>query len=103
MKRHCCTRMSEMVAYTCEQHPDRFYCPDCLVQYLPKFDEYGLIIHDGGSSIISIGFCPWCGARLPESKRDRWFDELAALGLNDPSEQEIPERYMSDAWFTEAQ
>ncbi|WP_372497657.1 DUF6980 family protein [Priestia megaterium] len=22
------------------------------------------MIHDGGSSIIGISFCPWCGAKL---------------------------------------
>ncbi|WP_412762571.1 DUF6980 family protein [Priestia aryabhattai] len=26
--------------------------------------EYGLIIHDGGSSIIGISFCLWCGKKL---------------------------------------
>ena len=91
--------MSEMVAYTCDQHPDRFDCPDCLVSYLPKFDEYGLIIHNGGSSSMSIQFCPWCGTRLPESKRDRWFDELAALGFDDPSEQDVPDRFKTAAWY----
>lgn len=102
MKRHCCTRVSEMVAYTCEQHPDRSDCPDCLVEYCPKFDEYGLMIHDGGSSKITIQFCPWCGARLPESKRDRWFDELATLGFNDPFEQQIPERYLTESWYLQS-
>jgi hypothetical protein len=101
MKRHCCDTMSEMLAFTCNQHSDPFDCPDCLVRYIPKFDEYSLIIHDGGSSSVSIGFCPWCGARLPDSKRDRWFDELEALGFDDPKDLEIPERYRSDAWFTE--
>jgi len=95
--------MNEMIAHTCEQHTGRFDCADCLIKYEPKFDEYGLIIHDGGSSSISIQFCPWCGARLPESKRDRWFDELAALGFDDPTVQEIPEHYRTDAWHMEAQ
>ena len=95
--------MSEMVAYACEQHPDRSDCPDCLVEYCPKFDEYGLMIHDGGSSSISIQFCPWCGSRLSECKRDCWFDELAALGFDDPTEEEIPQRYRTDAWFMETQ
>ena len=95
--------MSEMVAYTCEQHPDRYDCPDCLVSYFAKFDEYGLIIHDGAQSCISIQFCPWCGARLPESQRDRWFDEWAALGFDDPFVQDIPQRFQTDAWYLESQ
>ena len=32
---------------------------------------YGLIIHDGGTSAVTIQFCPWCGSKLPASKRDR--------------------------------
>lgn len=91
--------MSEMVSSRCEQHADRFECPDCLVHYAPQFDEYGLIVHDGGASSIAIQFCPWCGVQLPESMRHQWFDRLAALGFDDPLEQEIPERFRSDAWY----
>jgi hypothetical protein len=47
--------------------------------YEPEFDVYGLIVHDGGHSTIQIDFCPWCGARFPDSKRDRWFDEVTIL------------------------
>jgi hypothetical protein len=42
-----------------------FECPDALVNYSEQGKDYGLIIHDGGSSVISIAFCPWCGAKLP--------------------------------------
>jgi hypothetical protein len=61
---HCCERMRESVEYTCERHPDRFDCPDCLVDHDPNRQVYGLIIHDGGSSTIAIDYCPWCGASL---------------------------------------
>lgn len=72
-----------------------------LIAYRAKFDEYGLIIHDGGSSSITINFCPWCGTRLPESKYQRWCDELAGLGFDEPSEQAIPDAYTTDAWYRE--
>jgi len=100
MKTHCCNEMSEMVTYTCDRHPDRFDCPDCLINYSPMFDEYGIIIHDGGTAVSSINFCPCCGSRLPDSKRDLWFEELAALGFDDPFEEEIPEQYLTDAWYS---
>ena len=29
-----------------------------------KNKDYGIIIHDGGSSFITIKFCPWCGKKL---------------------------------------
>lgn len=72
--------------------------PDALVAYIPKFDEYGLLVHDGGSSMVQIQFCPWCGTRLPESKRDRWFDELEKRGI-DPLSKSIPPEFESDAWY----
>lgn len=70
MQTHCCEEMRTQVERVCDQHPDRFDCPDCLVTFLPQFREYGLLIHDGGSSFCRIWFCPWCGARLPESLRE---------------------------------
>ena len=66
---HCCERMRQQVEWVCERHPDRFDCPDCLVHYAAVLREYGLIVHDGGSSVVRIEFCPWCGAKLPESQR----------------------------------
>lgn len=98
MNKHCCKTMSDNVNYTCEEHNDPFECPDNLVFYNSKFDEYGLIIHDGGSSFIEIYFCPWCGTKLPESKAELWFDTLEELGFDDPIQQDIPEEFKSDEW-----
>ncbi|HJX48173.1 MAG TPA: hypothetical protein VJ375_10015 [Gaiellaceae bacterium] len=61
--------MADAVSTECEQHPDRWDCADALVGHWPNYREYGLIVHDGGSSMIVIDYCPFCGARLPESLR----------------------------------
>lgn len=63
---YCCETMRQQVAHVCDQHPNRFDCGDCLVHYFPEYREYGLIIHDGGSSVILIQYCPWCGSKLPD-------------------------------------
>jgi hypothetical protein len=26
------------------------------------------MVHDGGSSVIVISYCPWCGIKLPEQQ-----------------------------------
>ncbi len=91
--------MTEAVDQTCSEHVDRFDCPDALVDYSVKFDEYGLIVHDGGSSMVCIQFCPWCGVKLPDSKRELGFDELARRGFVDPLIQEIPIEFESDKWW----
>jgi hypothetical protein len=96
--KHCCEAMQRQVEFECEKHPDRFDCADALVAYAIKFDEYGLIIHDGGSSVITIDYCPWCGKKLPESKRYAWFNAIEKLGL-DPGSDDIPDAYQSDKWY----
>lgn len=90
--------MRRQVNRVCDQHPNRFDCPDCLISYWEKFREYGLIIHDGCTSSCIIQFCPWCGKQLPESLRDQWFAELAVRGI-DPWEGEVPEEFLSSAWW----
>jgi hypothetical protein len=91
--------MAFEISRTCRDHEDTFDCPDCLVNYSSKFDEYGFIIHDGSRSTVIIQFCPWCGTALPSSKRDVWLDTLIDLGFDDPWNQEIPQEFQSDQWF----
>lgn len=62
----CCDRMARDLSRVCGRHPDRFDCPDALIARMAG--GYGLIVHDGGGSVIEIAFCPWCGARLPPMK-----------------------------------
>ncbi len=65
---YCCEKMAENINYRCSQHLDVFDCPDNLVYFSQKLNEYGIIIHDGGSSFIKIDYCCWCGKKLPESE-----------------------------------
>ncbi|MET3575923.1 DUF6980 family protein [Bhargavaea ullalensis] len=64
MKTHCCDEMNDQANFTCEIHEELFDCPDQLIYYGEEDHDYGLIIHDGGSSCIQITFCPWCGSAL---------------------------------------
>lgn len=64
MKIHCCEDMTYHASFKCEIHENRFECPDKIVIFYEENNDYGLIIHDGGESMISIGFCPWCGSKL---------------------------------------
>ena len=96
--KYCCQQMESAAESKCQQHPDRWDCPDALITYSTRFDEHGIIIHDGGTSKIAIYYCPWCGSKLPESQSDRWFDELEALGFLDPFVDDIPEQYKDDRW-----
>ena len=68
------------------------------ISYSERFREYGIKILDGGSAILMIGYCPWCGAKLPVSLRDEWFDLLEKLGL-EPGDPQVPEEMSSGLWW----
>lgn len=64
------------------------------VHYDARYDAYW--VKAGGAKQL-LFFCPWCGEKLPPSQRDRWFDELEALGV-DPAIDPVPEIFRSGAW-----
>ncbi|WP_082445978.1 DUF6980 family protein [Sphingomonas sp. Leaf20] len=64
---YCCDWMASDLAHTCAMHPDRTDCPDAFITEMNG--GFGLMVHDGGSSAIEIGFCPWCGISLPSMDR----------------------------------
>ena len=80
---------------------DDFDNADTPIIYCKKFDEYGLKIWDGGSSSILIERCPWRGQKLPDSKRNKWFNEIEKLGIN-PWTEDVPDKYKTDEWFRRA-
>jgi hypothetical protein len=68
MSVHCCERMDRDLNRSCAEHESPYDCPDALIDLVRG--RYGLIVHDGGPSVIEINFCPWCGVNLsktPES------------------------------------
>lgn len=100
-KKYCCNRMKEEVEHKCELHKDRFECPDCLISYDERVDEYGIIIHDGGTSYIPIKYCPWCGKKLPESKEELWLKLLKDMGFEEPYDDydKIPDDFKTGEWY----
>lgn len=60
----CCVDMRRQLTHRCERHDDPFACPDRVVVHAPEHRLWGLVVHDGGRSVIGINFCPWCGAKL---------------------------------------
>jgi hypothetical protein len=59
---YCCRDMKDNVEHHCEHHADPVDCPDALVGRFGR--DYGIRVHDGGSSYVTIRFCPWCGSSL---------------------------------------
>lgn len=61
--RHCCEPMNADLHFVCDQHPDRYDCPDVILHY-SEDGRYGIYVPDGGTSWRQIAFCPWCGKKL---------------------------------------
>jgi hypothetical protein len=96
---HCCEEMTYYVNMECDQHDNPFDCPDNTIFYNEVLDEYGVIVHDGGEAYILIEYCPWCGKKLPDSKRMLWFDRLEELGIDSAFDDKIPQELRISKWW----
>jgi hypothetical protein len=56
MSDHCYSRMAADLNQTCNQHADRYDCPDALIDQVRG--GYGIIVHDGGTSLSRLPFAP---------------------------------------------
>jgi hypothetical protein len=86
--------------HTCELIAMAISEPRMPVDYIAKYREYCIDL-DGGPVTQVIEYCPFCGAQLPASLRDEWFDRLDELGL-EPDSPDIPDEMRDDRWWRDA-
>ena len=96
-----------MVNFCCEDMKCHIYETNDserkTILYVPKFNEYGIPCREDSISMILIHYCPWCGCELPDSLRNKWFDDLLALGFEEPLfDERIPQEYKTDLWWNRA-
>lgn len=52
---------------------------DKIIYYSSKYEEYGIPIKTDltpiATSYVLISHCPWCGKRLPPSRREEMMEE----------------------------
>lgn len=91
MNQHCC---EQMVFFLNEKKVP--------IKYFPKFREYSIELYQKGV-FQDIYYCPWCGKKLPESLRDKWFSilEETISDFDGPDDQRIPNEFSTDAWWIE--
>jgi hypothetical protein len=68
------------------------------VKYSRRWNEYSIDVNENIQQ--KIYYCPWCGEKLPNSHREKWFDNLEAMGI-DPMNDNIPEEFQDEAWYIE--
>ena len=98
VKDHCCHQMTEQV----NMHWPNAESPllgstDQRIYWSPVFDEYGLICQPS-AEVLDIQHCPFCGQRLPDSRRDAWFERVVPTGWKtwgDP----IPDELLRYGWL----
>lgn len=62
---YCCEMMENKLRESCPTHGRN--CPDIVMSRLtkgPGAGRFGIPVHDGGSSVVVIDYCPWCGKDL---------------------------------------
>ncbi|WP_181308400.1 hypothetical protein [Rufibacter sp. XAAS-G3-1] len=59
----CCRMMASQFNKKCEIHDSIYDCPDVILDRNEQGSQFRILIHDGGTSGISIKFCPWCGKK----------------------------------------
>lgn len=70
------------------------------IYYSSAYQEFGLKLSCGYEYLI-LEYCNWCGAQLPNSRRDEWFESLEKQGI-DPWENDVPINYLSSSWWEHA-
>ncbi|MBB3043122.1 hypothetical protein KM427_05585 [Nocardioides sp. LMS-CY] len=70
------------------------------IGYTDRFREYWIELVAGHRALQVIEFCPWCGAELPRSLRDEYFDALEPLEVDiGTAVDELPAEYRDDTWW----
>ncbi|MEH6473404.1 MAG: hypothetical protein V7752_19415, partial [Halopseudomonas sp.] len=85
----CCEDMAE--ALKDHEHP---------LYYSGAYQEFGLLLSSEFEHSV-LNYCLWCGSKLPDSRRDEWFDKLEVMGI-DPWEHDIPIHFLNSSWWSNA-
>ena len=96
-KKHCCAEMTEQVNAIWPKAKNPLSgSTDQRIYWSPVFNEYGLICQPS-AEILKIKFCPFCGKKLPKSRREKWFKQIKISGwenFDDP----IPKSFLRHDW-----
>lgn len=95
-RKYPCVHMAFYSNLLCGKCKTVYQCPDVAILYHERFDEFS--IKRGKSDSYVIEYCPWCGKKLPKSKRAKWINAIEKMGL-EPGSRRIPKKYCSDKWY----
>lgn len=88
--------------FCCAQMSKHLHENEVAITYNPKFRSFAIKVLDGGGSVQSISFCPWCGSKLPEDLSEKFFNELSLTLSKDATLFDIdnaPDEFKTDEWW----
>lgn len=92
MSLHCCHHMS---VHTHSETNG--------IVYNDRFREYTIVRSMPDCRVgTAIVFCPWCGSKLPQPLRQKYFERLRALGHDIDimtSTDGLPPQYRDGSWW----
>jgi len=66
---YCCRRMTEMINLGLDRNGEIVFDNVNVIMRRMPDGTFGIPVYDGGTSIVVITFCPWCGNSLiPEGE-----------------------------------
>lgn len=57
----CCATMRQILRASSPCLLHGLQCPEIILRRVES-GAIGIVVHDGGTSVLEIKFCPWCGA-----------------------------------------
>ncbi len=85
----CCEILAYYLERECPVHGDPWECPDRLF-YRAADGEIGIVLRDGGSSFVTMLYCPFCSQKLPFTGDDETLtgggDPLRRIDFGEPGE-----------------
>ena len=89
-----------MNVFCCKELDRVAFDGESAITYLPKIREFGVKLLRRKSSVFDrMRYCSFCGKKLPDSLRLKWFEILEKKGLE--PDEDLPEELRSDKWWRE--
>jgi hypothetical protein len=67
-KDYCCLVMANNISESLDENQEIKQHDHDVIMNKWKNGTFGIPIHDGGSSVVKINFCPWCGVNLKKDE-----------------------------------
>jgi len=67
-KEYCCLVMAKHVSDSLDENQEIQHDNHDVIMNKWKDGTFGIPIHDGGSSVVEINFCPWCGENIKKNE-----------------------------------